>query len=332
MPIVSVIMTVFNGETYLAESIESILAQTLSDFEFLIVDDGSRDRTAEVIRSYQDSDSRIQFFQLERNMGIADARNRGIAEAQGEYITFMDCDDVSLPQRLQKQVAFLQSNPDIDVIGISGQAVDEDLVPLYDFDLPLRHCLIVFDMFVRVGLIFSAHMMRRKSLIAAGSYEAGRRTSEERELAWRLLRDRQMKFANLPDHLLLYRQHDRSMNSNRSVALQAERDEIRERMLRQLWGEAPAASVKRFKHLRMHKNLGWSERRAAKTDMRRLIDALIAQNLIDSHDRPLLLAATDHRLDSASPRLWQMFRHWLRRHFNHRSARSDAHKLNASNQ
>ena len=146
MPLVSVIMPVYNGEKYLAEAIDSILVQTFTDFELLIVDDGSQDNSAEIIRSYEKRDSRIRFFQLERNVGSAAARNRGIASASGAYIALMDCDDVSLPKRLQKQVDFLQANPEIGAVGVCGQAVNEDMTKLlYDLNVPERHCDILLE-------------------------------------------------------------------------------------------------------------------------------------------------------------------------------------------
>ena len=117
MPLVSVIMPVYNGEKWLAEAIESILAQTFSDFEFLIVDDGSGDRSAEIIRSYELSDERIRFIQLESNVGKAVAKNHAMKEAKGEYFTFMDCDDLCAPERLEKQVSAMRANPEIGVLG-----------------------------------------------------------------------------------------------------------------------------------------------------------------------------------------------------------------------
>ena len=156
MPLVSVIMPVYNGEKYLAEAIDSILGQSFTDFEFLIVDDGSQDNSAEIIRSYEKRDRRIRFIQLERNMGAAAARNRGIAAATGKFITMMDCDDISLPERLQKQVDFMQSNPEIGAVGVCGQAVNEDMTKLlFDLNAPERHCDIVLAMFV--GVIHTHH-------------------------------------------------------------------------------------------------------------------------------------------------------------------------------
>ena len=86
-------MPVYNGERFIGEAIESILSQTFTDFELIIVDDGSDDRSAEIIRSFQERDGRIQFIQLEDNMGPATARNCGIFASRGEYVTFMDCDE-----------------------------------------------------------------------------------------------------------------------------------------------------------------------------------------------------------------------------------------------
>ena len=120
-------MPVLNGERYLAEAIESILSQTFADFELIIVDDGSDDRSAEIIRSFQERDGRIQFIQLEDNMGPATARNCGIFASCGEYVTFMDCDDISLRERLEKQASFLDSHPQIGAVGICVQLVNRDL-------------------------------------------------------------------------------------------------------------------------------------------------------------------------------------------------------------
>ncbi len=316
MPTVSVVMSVYNGETFLAEAIDSILAQTLTDFEFLIVDDGSQDNSAEIIRSYQQRDSRIRFFQLERNMGIADARNRAIAEAAGEYITIMDCDDISLPERLEKQVAFLRANPEIGVVGARGRAVSEDLsTPLFELKVPEKHCLIVFATLVGVSFIFTTIMVRAALIKAVGGYQPGRRAGEERDLCWRLLWHRQIGLANIPEFLYIYRRHESSLSHNRNEVLESQRRETLAGILQQLWGEAPEATLNRFLRLRMQEKLGWAERRAAKNDMSRLIESLIVHNLVHTSDKPLLLAEMNRRLEGTTPRLWQQFCHWRRHHF-----------------
>ncbi|MCY3864790.1 MAG: glycosyltransferase family 2 protein, partial [Chloroflexi bacterium] len=124
MPLVSVVMPVYNREIFVAEAIESILEQTFSDFEFVIVDDGSQDRSPEIIRQYERRDDRIRFLAFKQNKGKAAAKNFGIEAAQGQYIAGMDSDDVSLPQRLEKQVEFLRANPDIGVVGTRARLTD----------------------------------------------------------------------------------------------------------------------------------------------------------------------------------------------------------------
>ncbi len=112
-PTISVVMSVYNGEVYLAEAIESILVQTYRDFEFIIIDDGSTDNSSNIIRSYDDP--RIRFFQ-QKNAGLAASLNKGITLARGKYIARMDADDVSLPDRLKKQLKWLKMSS-ADVCG-----------------------------------------------------------------------------------------------------------------------------------------------------------------------------------------------------------------------
>jgi len=115
MPLISVIMPVFNGEQYILESVNSILAQTVKDIELIVIDDGSTDDSGKIVQSIVDS--RIVYRKLEQNMGISTATNLGYELAQGEYIAHMDSDDITLPGRLQKQAAFLARLPHVDIVG-----------------------------------------------------------------------------------------------------------------------------------------------------------------------------------------------------------------------
>lgn len=114
-PPVSVLMTVYNREGMVAEAIRSILAQDFGDFEFVIVDDGSTDRTAEVIRSF--ADPRIRLASLATNCGIAMGRNLGLGLVRGEFVAVMDSDDLAMPARLRTQYEFFRSHPEIDIAG-----------------------------------------------------------------------------------------------------------------------------------------------------------------------------------------------------------------------
>lgn len=113
-PQISVIMSVYNGEKYLREAIDSILNQTFTHFEFIIVNDGSTDKSLNIIKSY--NGSRIILVQQE-NKGLAAALNEGIKIAKGKYIAMMDADDISLPTRLEKQIQFMEAHPEYVAIG-----------------------------------------------------------------------------------------------------------------------------------------------------------------------------------------------------------------------
>ena len=149
-PLVSVVMPLYNGERYLAEAIESILSQTFADFEFIIVDDGSTDGSAGIIRDYAARDSRVKVKQLARNSGEAAARNAGIALARGQFVAGMDSDDISLPDRLRAQASFLENNPEVGAVGVHSRVVFEDAQPSYIREPEQGHALIMLDSFVGV--------------------------------------------------------------------------------------------------------------------------------------------------------------------------------------
>ena len=113
---ISVIMGVHNGERYLSEAIESILTQSMPDFEFIICNDGSTDNTSEILSNYSKKDSRIKCINLEKNRGLANALNVCIRAASGEVIARMDCDDISFPERFEKQFHVLQKG-NADIVG-----------------------------------------------------------------------------------------------------------------------------------------------------------------------------------------------------------------------
>ncbi|OCC15884.1 Glycosyl transferase, group 2 family protein [Dissulfuribacter thermophilus] len=118
---ISVVMSVFNGQRYLREAIDSILDQSFADFEFIIIDDGSTDNTSKIILSY--TDPRIRFIK-QKNMGLAAALNRGIKLSNGKYIARMDADDISLPCRLEKQYQFMEENQHILALGSAVELID----------------------------------------------------------------------------------------------------------------------------------------------------------------------------------------------------------------
>ncbi|MCE2470634.1 MAG: glycosyltransferase family 2 protein [Anaerolineae bacterium] len=316
MPLVSVIMPVYNGEKFLGAAIESILAQTFTDFELVIVDDGSTDGSAEIVLSFEAQDARVHFIQLAQNSGHGPALNAGLAVAKGEFIGCMDCDDISLPQRLEKQVAFLGSHPQIGAVGTWAKVQNEDLTSThFEFKVPESHALIAFNLLFGASFVGSTVLTRRDYIFQVEGYDSEGRQNIDLDLSCRLLWHTSIRFANLLENLYVYRRHTRAISISDAGGHDASERRIRARMLQQLWSEVPPGAIDRFQRLRFQHKLGWAERRATKRDLRRLIDSLIAHSRVDPGDKPLLIAAMNQRLEQASPRLWQQFCHWRRLRF-----------------
>src|SRR5262245_40553428 len=125
-PIVSVVMPVFNGERYLVEAANSIFRQTHPDFEFIIVDDGSTDGTADLLADLRRQDDRVKVITQPHNLGVAAALNAGCQAARGIFVARMDADDVSLPDRFMEQTSFLNRRPDIALVGGAVQLIDQN--------------------------------------------------------------------------------------------------------------------------------------------------------------------------------------------------------------
>ena len=166
-PKVSLIMKVYNGEKYLREAIDSVLAQTFTDYEFIIMDDASSDSSVEIIESY--SDSRIRLIRNEKNLGIVAGQNLLISEAKGEYIAVMDCDDISYPTRLEKQVDFLDTHPNYVLCGTSRNEIKDGSVT-EDFKLrrlkpeTLRFALFFTNPITHSSLMFRASMYKEEGI------------------------------------------------------------------------------------------------------------------------------------------------------------------------
>ena len=204
---VSVLMPVYNGSQYLQEAIDSILGQTYKDFEFIIVDDGSTDESASIIAKNAAKDSRIVSLHNEKNSGICVTLNKGLDVAKGEYIVRMDCDDVALPERIERQVAFMNERVDI---GVAGCNID-----MFHDEYPENHMVFSFDTDpyeCRAGLLFAACVahpaviIRRSVLVKHNiQYDDYFRGMEDYYLWWQISKYSQI--TNVPELLLRYRLH-----------------------------------------------------------------------------------------------------------------------------
>lgn len=200
---ISVLMSVYNGEEFLNEAIDSILNQTYEDFEFIILDDGSSDNSLDIIKSYEDN--RIRIHSSSINMGLVYQLNRGLALSKGKYIARMDADDISLPERFERQVAFLDNNPKIGVLGTSFQILDENdfLQPLVK--LPTHNNFIKWHLCFRNCFAHPTMMMKRDVIVKAGGYDKEMQYAEDYDL-WRRL-SVITNLSNLDEVLVLYRIH-----------------------------------------------------------------------------------------------------------------------------
>ncbi|HYO11545.1 MAG TPA: glycosyltransferase [Tepidisphaeraceae bacterium] len=211
VPAISVVMPVYNTEAYLAPAIESILAQTFGDYEFIILDDGSTDSSVHTIQQYAEHDERIRFFPLEHR-GYVSLLRRGLNHCRGEFVARMDSDDISTPDRFEKQVAHLRQHTDVVALGSRVCLID----PFgSQFEKPahkLHHAEIEAELLNGVGwaIVHPTVMMRRDALMKVGGYREDLMVSEDLDLFLRLAEVG--KLANLPDVLLQYRQHLGSVN------------------------------------------------------------------------------------------------------------------------
>lgn len=206
MPKVSVLMSVFNGAPYLREAIASILNQTLGDYEFLIINDASTDGTQDILKQY--NDPRIKIVLNTENLGVARSLNIGLQMASGEYIARMDADDISVPHRFATQVQFMDANPEVGICGAFMSKSGSQKLFVYP----------VSEDQIRVALLFRTPfghptIMLRKNAMCGMLYNEEIGPSQDYELWTRLLR--KTKPANIPEVLVLYREHSRQISKSK---------------------------------------------------------------------------------------------------------------------
>jgi hypothetical protein len=228
-------MAVHEGQPYLPEAVESILGQTFNDFEFLIIDDASTDGSSEYLASL--SDSRIRLLANKTNLGLTRSLNRGLDEARGEYVARMDHDDISLPDRLAAQVAYLDAHPEVDVLGTWARTLG--LNPEQTWRYPLADADIRAEMLFASVLVHSSVMLRRASLEAHElRYDPAIARAQDYELWTRAAPH--LHFANLDEVLLRYRVHPGQVGAQQHAEQQAVADTVRAGQLKAL-GLQPSA-------------------------------------------------------------------------------------------
>ncbi|QJD97556.1 glycosyltransferase [Mucilaginibacter robiniae] len=251
MPKLSVILPVYNTEKYIKEAVDSILNQTYKDFELIVLNDASTDGTLGILQQYQDT--RLKVITNEQNLKVVKTLNKGLDLAQGEYIARMDADDISHPQRFEKQIQFLEQHPDVDFVGswvqtfgsesnIMRAATEHEHIKVRLFFLnPIFHPVVMFrrESFEKHGLRYDEHF-----------------TNAEDYGMWVKAIDH-IKFANVPEILLKYRVHSFNVSvikaSNRAVL-----DEIHYNMYQYFLKKLGILSYTEHELL-MHRKLGLVE-------------------------------------------------------------------------
>lgn len=257
-PTVSVVMSVYNGAAHLAEAMESILTQNFTDFEFIIIDDGSTDETPAIIAAHDDA--RIKACRNDENMGLTRSLNIGLDHARGKYIARMDADDISLPNRFARQVEYLDAHPEVAVLGTAYETMtdtgryevtpytrNEHLRALELFNPPFAHPTVMVrsDFFIR-------HNLR---------YDPAYRFSQDYELWSRLFALKDAFCSNLTEPLLRYRMHcGRITDKFKQQQMQTALD-VRPREIRRL-GLTP-----REREIELHNRLADGPRMECLTDI-----------------------------------------------------------------
>lgn len=219
-PAISVAMSVFNGERFLALAIESVLAQDFGDFEFLILDDGSTDGSTDIVRRYAQADSRIRPI-LRENRGLVASLNEMIEAARAPIIARMDADDICRPDRFGKQIGFLADNPDYGVVGSWSEDIGENGEELVrsGADHPETHEDLIAAIEVGGQLIcHPAAMYRREVVRSVGGYHAAFRHCEDLDLWLRL--SSVTRLGNIPERLLRYRRYPGQVSSRHATEQQ----------------------------------------------------------------------------------------------------------------
>lgn len=237
-PTISVVMAVYNGEKYLAEAITSILTQTFQDFEFIIVDDASTDTSPSIIQRLAQQENRIRVIRNEENVGLGSSLQKGIQIARGKYIARMDADDISLPDRLQKQLDFLDLHSSFLIVGCDHKKIGVDGSVISNFFYPKDPDQIRWNMLLGSGLIVSngAALLRRQLIDEIGSY-SDLRAAQDFEFWTRLFEHVPLPIANMDEILYHYREHGSTTTRSQNSVQEHNAMEIRLKKIEQFLGK-----------------------------------------------------------------------------------------------
>ena len=199
-PLVSVVMSAYNGERYLREAMDSILDQTFTNFEFIVINDGSTDRTLNILGSYDDS----RLIVVDQpNLGLTKSLNKGLSIARGQFIARQDADDVSIPYRLERQIEFMEQNTEVGLVGSAYIEIGQNGQEIHPVVLPQTHEELYQMMLKGNYICHGSVLFRKKCLEVVGNYREGLAATEDYDLWLRFLKH--FLIINLPEHLYKWR-------------------------------------------------------------------------------------------------------------------------------
>ncbi len=210
-PFISVILPVYNAQPFLKEAIESILNQSYSNFEFIIINDGSTDDSEKIILQF--NDSRIKYY-YQQNKGLGATLNIGLSLSTGTYIARQDQDDISYPDRFKKQIDFLEKNPTIVLLGTRAKIFTENSTEIKYHNHATHSANLKFDLLFDNPFVHSSVMFKKSAIDAVGDYTIDRNLYEDYDLWSRMSLNGEV--ANLSDILLDYRHHSKGLSTNSS--------------------------------------------------------------------------------------------------------------------
>lgn len=250
--LVSILLPVYQGESYLTQSVDSVLNQTYTNFELIIINDGSTDKTGDIIASYKDK--RIRAV-TQKNKGLVESLNVGIKIAKGEYIARQDADDISEPTRLEKQISLLDSSKDAVIVGSSIKVMDMGGKILHEHRVLLNNPELKQELLIRSPFAHGSVMMRKDALINAGGYLKDDWPAEDYGLWLRM--SKQGDFANIDEPLYIYRENTTGISASNTGLQNSKTTNIQERA----WLETHILLTAGAINLTIYKNLNHGQER-----------------------------------------------------------------------
>lgn len=215
LPKISVVMSAYNGAKYLKEAIESILNQTFEDFEFIIVDDDSIDKTEEILVEYKRKDPRIKIITNRENIGLTKSLNKAIKITKGDYIARMDADDIAMAERLETQLEFMKKNPEVGAVGCWYYLIDKTGNIFEKRRPPTKFSKIKKALLASSPLIHPGMFIKKEVLEKIGPYDEEFKYAQDRDLLFRILQ--YYKLAVVPQFLLKFRHTPGSISLKKEI-------------------------------------------------------------------------------------------------------------------